>query len=80
MLLGKQGASFWETFTSPSFPENTTEQALFGESAGPTAQRRARPSATIHLSDELPVYCYLFQILFTVSVRGALGPCIVIHQ
>ena len=48
--------------------------------AGPTAQRRVRSSATIPLSNQLPVYCYLFQILFTVSVRGALGPRNVILQ
>ena len=28
--------------------------------------------ATVDLSNQLPVHCYLFQILFTVSVRG--GP------
>ena len=44
--------------------------------AGPTAQRRVRSRATIPLSNQLPVSFYLFQILFTVSVRGALGPCI----
>ena len=35
------------------------------------AQWRVRSWATIHPSNQLPVYCYLFQILFTVSVRGA---------
>ena len=48
--------------------------------AGPTAQWRVRPRATIHLSNQLPVYCYLFQILFTVSVRGAWTPRLVIYQ
>ena len=48
--------------------------------AGPTAQRRVRLSVTIHLSDELPISCYLFQILFTVSVRGAQTPRNVVCQ
>ena len=47
--------------------------------AGPTAQWRVRPRATIHLSNQLPVSCYLFQILFTVSVRGAQPPRIVVR-
>ena len=38
--------------------------------AGPTAQWRVRSQATIHISNQLPVYCCLFQILFTVYVRG----------
>ena len=45
----------------------------FGEFAGPTAQGRVRSSATIHSSNKLSVYFYLFQILFTVSVKGFLA-------
>ena len=42
--------------------------------AGPTAQRRVISWATIPLSNQLPVYCDMFQILFTVSVRGGPDP------
>ena len=48
--------------------------ATYNKFAGPTAQWRVRSCATINLSNQLPVSCYLFQILFTVSVRGAQPP------
>ena len=60
-----------------------TKASLFlsyENSPSPSRLRRVRPWATIPLSNQLPVYCYLFQILFTVSVRGAQDPCIVIPQ
>ena len=38
------------------------------------AQWRFRSWATIHLSNQLTVYCYLFLILFTVSVEGGRKP------
>ena len=38
-----------------------------------TVKGRVRLWPTIHLSNQLPVHCYLFQKLFAVSVSGGGG-------